>query len=197
MQNPPYLPPFLHENDDPDYSDLVNVPKAYRHSRCGKVTPNNLTITRNIHREPLKLMGDGNIAGCIHCPDGMKRQHPASEFTWVETNESVLQYLHSLQAEYHLKHPWGWFKPAILSGLAYAGIILLLGLLVLIIVGLKLKISGETAGWIVMVTLGLALFTLPARFLYKLAVRQKRIRDYRRRFPQDNPDYPTRDDLLG
>lgn len=175
MTHPPYRVPVVHANDDPDLSDLANVPKAYRHERCGKVTPNDVGITRNIHREPLKLMAGGDAAGCNHCP---KDSYPSSEFTWVETGENVRDYYHALIAEEHLARPRAWLRPALREALFIVFVFGVGGFGLGLYLGKKLNLAGDTSLLIVLGSLAFALASAAAVVASHWLRRRNRVRRY-------------------
>lgn len=178
MKHPPYRLAVVHDNHDNDLSDLENVPQAYLHSRCGKVTPNDVAITRRIHRDPLWLAKNGNAAGCNFCP---KESYPSHEFTWVETNENVQSYYHGLIAEEHLAKPTAWRMNALKASLFNAFIVALVGIFVTALFARRLE-DKSVSLVIMLVSLLLTLVTPPIVIAYKFWIRHKRLRDYRANF---------------
>ncbi len=185
MKHPPYRLAVVHDDRDDDLSDLENVPQAYLHSRCGKVTPNDVAITRRIHREPLNMFKGGNAAGCNFCP---KESYPSHEFTWVETNENVQSYYHGIIAEEHLAKPTAWRMNALKAGLFNAFIVALIGIIVTGLFARKLE-DKSVSLVILLVSLLLTLVTPPFVIAYKFWIRQKRLRDYRENFGNEDIPY--------
>ena len=178
MKHPPYRLAVVHDDHDDDRSDLENVPLAYLHSRCGKVTVNDVAVTRRIHREPLWLSKNGNAAGCNFCT---KDSYSSHEFTWVETNENVQSYYHGLIAEEHLAKPTAWRRYARSWGFYYTKIVAVVGFGITALFQLQLKDSSVSVIFL-MATILLTLITMPLVFLHEFWIRHKRIRDYRANF---------------
>ena len=169
----------VHDNGDPDHSDLAGVPMQYEHSRCGEVTQCDVAITRNILREPLKLRDDGNAAGCNHCE---KPQYPCREFTWVETGENVQDYYHALIAETHLVQPRAWLRPALKQAALFALVVAVSGVVLAIYLARKLKFAPETSGAVALGGLAVAALAAAVVVANHFATRQKYLREYRSRF---------------
>ena len=179
MQQPPYRVAVVHDNGDPDLSDLVNVPMRYEHSRCGEVTQCDVAITRNILREPLKLWDHGNVAGCNHCK---KPQYPCREFTWVETGENVQDYYHALIAETHLLRPHAWLGPALKQAVVFAAVFAVVGVAFSAHLHRKLSLDPGTSGLMALGSLAVAALVGVLIVANHLVIRQKYLREYRTRF---------------
>ncbi len=179
MKQPPYRVTTVHDNNNPDHSDLANVPMQYLHTRCGKVTQCSVVITRNILRNPLKMTDHGNAAWCAHCP---KPKYPTREFQWVETDENVQEYYHALIAETHMERPRAWLSVALKQAVVFALIFAVGGFGFSLYLAGKLKLASDTSGKMVLGSFAIAALIGVMIVVNHFVIRQKYLREYRTRF---------------
>jgi hypothetical protein len=182
MTHPPFRPPVIHDDDDEDESDLVNVPRSFIHDLCGKRTYMNAATVRHYHRDPFWLASQGDEAWCAGC----QADCWSADCRWVETGGNMRTYLRGLVAEEHIAHPRAWIQP-LLPRLGR-----IVGLTLLIAVGIAARgvLKGHFMLAAIVVAVGLSIALIATIIIAgpKYLSRRALVKEYLREFGP--PTYP-------